>query len=109
MVTKSHALVSLSRLKFENKLKYRQGSTDIVSIRIYFPDSQAELIMVTKLLFWGSMLFIFLGFNAREGHLFFFFGIYLLMSAIGLFFRKREGKLRKQAAVEPLPVTSPPA
>lgn len=64
---------------------------------------------MTKLLFWGSMLFIFMGFNALEGNLFFFFGIYLLMSAIGLFFRKREGKGHKREAVESLPVTNPPA
>lgn len=64
---------------------------------------------MTKLLFWGSMLFIFMGVNAREGNLFFFFGIYLLMSAIGLFFRKRETKGGKQKPVEPLPVNNPPA
>ena len=65
--------------------------------------------MMTKLLFWGSILFIFLGFNAREGCLFFFFGIYLLIGAVGLFFRKREGKTGAQTAVESLPVTPPPA
>ena len=65
--------------------------------------------MMTKLLFWGSILFIFLGFNAREGNLYFFFGCYLLMSAIGLFFRQKENKAGQKAAVEALPATNPPA
>ena len=65
--------------------------------------------MLTKLLFWGSMLFIFLGFNALEGNLYFFFGIFLLMSAIGRFFHHRETKGGRKKAVEPLPATNPPA
>jgi hypothetical protein len=48
--------------------------------------------MMLKLLFGGSVLFFYLGVSAREGNLFYFFGTYLLISTIGLFFRRREAK-----------------
>lgn len=64
---------------------------------------------MVKLFFWGSMLFFYLGFNAREGHLFFFFATYSLMAAIGLFFRNNESKKGKPAAVEALPTTQAPS
>ena len=65
--------------------------------------------MMTKLLFWGSMLCFYLGFNAREGNLLYFFAIYSLMAAIGLFFRKRESKMGKPEPVEALPTTETPS
>ena len=55
------------------------------------------------------MLFFYLGFNAREGNLFYFFAIYSLMVAVGLFFRKRESKMGKPAPVEALPSTETPS
>ena len=64
---------------------------------------------MTKLFFWGSMIFFYLGFNAREGNLFYFFAIYSLMVAIGLFFRKREAKKGKPAVAEALPATQTPS
>ena len=60
---------------------------------------------MNKLLFWGSMMFFYLGFNAREGNLYYFFAIYLLMGAIGLFFRRRDLKNGKSEAAEALPTT----
>ena len=66
-------------------------------------------MMMTKALFWGSIFFVYLGANAREGHLFFFFGIYLFMSAMGLFFRNREAKAGKPTPIETLPSTSEPS
>jgi len=64
--------------------------------------------MPAKILFWGSTLFILIGFKAREGHLFFFFGVYMLMSATGLFFRCREAREKKKTAAESLPTVNSP-
>ena len=65
--------------------------------------------MMVKLLFWGSIPFFYLGFNAREGNLFFFFAIYLLMGAIGLFCRKREARKGKPDPAKALPATQLPS
>jgi hypothetical protein len=65
--------------------------------------------MMVKLLFWGSIIFFYLGFNAREGNLLYFFSIYSLMTAIGLFFRKRDYKKGKPAPAEALPPTETPS
>lgn len=65
--------------------------------------------MVTKLLFWGSVLSMFLGVNAREGDLFFFFGTFFFMSATGFFFRGRENKAGKRPGAEALPSPDEPS
>lgn len=54
--------------------------------------------MKTRLLFWGSVLFFYLGFAAREGNLYYFFAVYLLMSTVGLHCRKRESEKGKPEA-----------
>jgi hypothetical protein len=55
-------------------------------------DRSGKERMMLKLLFGGSVLFFYLGFIAREGNLFYFFATYLLIGAIGLYFRNREAK-----------------
>ena len=41
-------------------------------------------IMKTKLLFFGGIIFLLLGWNTKDGILFFFFAIHLLTLAIGV-------------------------
>jgi hypothetical protein len=65
--------------------------------------------MMLKLLFGGSVIFFYLGFSAREGNLFYFFATYLLVSAIGIYFRNREAKQEKPKAAENLPAPQPPS
>jgi hypothetical protein len=63
--------------------------------------------MTMKLLFWGSVLFFYLGLNAPEGNLFYFVAIYLLVSAIGLYCRRRESKMGKPETVNAPPEAGP--
>jgi hypothetical protein len=56
--------------------------------------------MKTKLLFWGAILFTVLGFNAPEGNLYFFFGSYFLLPAVGRFCMIRESKRVRRAPPE---------
>jgi len=62
--------------------------------------------MKTKLLFWSAILFLILGFNTRDGALFYFFSIHLSMLFIGVFTHKHTKKLQPDETVEPLPEAS---
>jgi len=46
--------------------------------------------MKSKFLFWGAVLFFFLGQNSLDNRLFYFFAFYFAMLFIGVFFYKRE-------------------
>jgi hypothetical protein len=59
--------------------------------------------MKTKLLFWGAILFLALGWNTREGMLFYFFAIHLFMLFIGAFLHQHQCKPQAEEAVKPLP------
>ncbi len=59
--------------------------------------------MLNKLLFFSALGFLILGLKIRDGMVFYFFAIHLLMLAVGLFFRNREKKLHPRPRVEPLP------
>jgi len=62
--------------------------------------------MKTKLLFWSAVLFFFLGSNARDSALFYFFSVHLFMLFIGVHLHKLTKKLQPDQTVEPLPDTS---
>jgi hypothetical protein len=53
--------------------------------------------MKTKLLFWGAVLFLVLGLNAKDGMLFYFFSIHQFMLFVGVLLRKRESKRQPQS------------
>lgn len=59
--------------------------------------------MKTKLLFWGGIIFFALGANAKDGTLFYFFAVHLLMLFIGTFLYKISYTPKKDTRVEPLP------
>ena len=61
--------------------------------------------MKTKLLFWGGVLFLALGLNAKDGTLFYFFSVHLFMLNIGMFLHKISYTPPTEANVEPLPNT----
>jgi hypothetical protein len=63
-------------------------------------------LMKTKLLFWGAILFLVLGLNARDSALFYFFSIHLFMLFIGVILHKLTLKLQPDKTVEPLPEAS---
>ncbi len=47
-------------------------------------------MMKTKLLFFSAFVFLLLGWNTKDGILFFFFAVHLLTLAIGVIFFKHE-------------------
>jgi hypothetical protein len=53
--------------------------------------------MKTKLLFWGAVLFLVLGLNAKDGTLFYFFSIHQFMLFVGVLLRQRESKRQPQS------------
>jgi hypothetical protein len=61
------------------------------------------ILMKTKLLFWSAILFFFLGVNARDSGLFYFFSIHLFMLLIGVILHKLTLKLQPDKTVEPIP------
>ena len=61
--------------------------------------------MKTKLLFWGGVLFLALGLNAKDATLFYFFSVHFFMLYIGVFLHKISYTPQTQASVEPLPET----
>ena len=59
--------------------------------------------MKTKILFWSAVIFLALGFNTKDGILYYFFAIHLFMLFIGAFLHKISYKPRPDTNVEPLP------
>ena len=59
--------------------------------------------MKTKILFWSAVIFLALGFNTKDGVLYYFFAIHLLMLFIGVFLHKISYTPRPDTNVEPLP------
>jgi len=63
-------------------------------------------LMKTKLLLRSAVLFFFLGLNARDSALYYFFSIHLFMLFIGVHLHKLTQKLQPEKKIEPLPETS---
>jgi len=59
--------------------------------------------MKTKILFWSAVLFLALGFNTKDGMLFYFFSVHLFMLYIGVFLHKISYTPKSGANAEPLP------
>jgi len=64
--------------------------------------------MKIKLLVLGALIFLLLGWNTKEGVLFFFFAVHLFTLTIGVFLFKYERKLRPQHTHDPLPDSDSP-
>ena len=60
-------------------------------------------MMKTKLLFLSAFIFLLLGWNTKDGVLFFFFAVHLLTLAIGVIFFKHEQKRHSAIPLETLP------
>jgi len=56
--------------------------------------------MKTKLMFYGGITFLIVGFMSRDNMLYYFFAVHLLTLALGFFLYKRE---KKRTSKEPLP------
>jgi len=61
--------------------------------------------MKIKLLFWGGVLFLALGLNAKDATLFYFFSVHFFMLHIAVFLHKISYTPKTEASVEPLPAT----
>ena len=59
--------------------------------------------MKTKLLFWGGIIFLTLGSNAKDGTLFYFFSVHFFMLFIGMFLHKISYTPQTDKNAEPLP------
>ena len=59
--------------------------------------------MKTKFLFFCALIFLLLGWNTKDGVLFFFFAVHLLTLAIGVVVSKYDQKRRPVPTVDTLP------
>ncbi len=59
--------------------------------------------MKTKLLSFCALIFLLLGWNTKDGVLFFFFAVHLLTLAIAVIVSKYDQKCRPVLAVDTLP------
>ena len=63
--------------------------------------------MKTKFLLFSAIIFLLLGWNSKDGVLFFFFAIHLFTLSIGVILLKFEKKLQPRVRIEPLPPSDP--
>ncbi len=59
--------------------------------------------MKTKLLLWSAIIFLLLGWNTKDGVLFFFFAVHLFTLTIGVLLSKYEQKRHPQSILDTLP------
>ena len=64
--------------------------------------------MKTKLLFLCAVLFLILGWNTKDGVLFFFFAVHLLTLAIGVVVSRIDRKRHPVTTIESLPELDTP-
>jgi hypothetical protein len=64
---------------------------------------QRKTMMKTKLLFFCALIFLLLGWNTKDGVLFFFFAVHLLTLAIGVVVSKYDQKRRPVLTFDTLP------
>jgi len=62
-------------------------------------------MMKIKLLVLGALIFLLLGWNTKDGVLFFFFAVHLFTLTIGVFLFRYERKLQPQQTLDPLPAS----
>ena len=62
-------------------------------------------MMKIKLLVMSAVIFLLLGWNAKDGVLFIFFAVHLFTLTIGLFLSKYDQKRRPNLTLETLPVS----
>ena len=60
-------------------------------------------MMKTKFLLLGAIIFLLLGWNTKDGVLFFFFAVHLFTLTIGVFCSKFDKKLHLTQTIETLP------
>jgi hypothetical protein len=63
--------------------------------------------MKTKLLMLSAITFLLLGWNTKDGVLFFFFAVHLFTLTIGVFLSRYDQKHPPQQTCEPLPASEP--
>jgi membrane protein insertase Oxa1/YidC/SpoIIIJ len=63
--------------------------------------------MKNKILFWSAVLFFVLGLNTKDGILYYFFSIHLIMLFIGILIHTYANKPKANGNIEPLPATEP--
>lgn len=59
--------------------------------------------MKTKLLLLSGIIFLLLGWNTKDGVLFFFFAVHLFTLTLGVFLSKYEQKRHRQCILDSLP------
>ena len=59
--------------------------------------------MKTKFLLFSAIIFVLLGWNSKDGVLFFFFAVHLFTLSIGVILLKFEKKSRPRARIDTLP------
>jgi hypothetical protein len=62
-------------------------------------------MMKIKLLLTGAAIFLLLGWNTKDGILFFFFAVHLFTLTIGLFLAQYDQKRQSNRILETLPVS----
>ena len=68
-----------------------------------FDRLKKDMLMKTKLLFFCALIFLLLGWNTKDGVLFFFFAVHLLTLAIGVVVSKYDQKRRPVLTFDTLP------
>ncbi|MGD9045013.1 MAG: hypothetical protein PVG06_14940 [Desulfobacterales bacterium] len=63
--------------------------------------------MKTKFLFFSAIIFLLLGWNSKDGVLFFFFAVHLFTLSIGAILLKFEKKLQPRTRIATLPPSEP--
>jgi hypothetical protein len=63
--------------------------------------------MKTKLLILSATIFLLLGWNTKDGVLFFFFAVYLFTLTIGVFLSRYDQKHYPQRTLDTLPAADP--
>lgn len=63
--------------------------------------------MKTKFLLFSAIIFLLLGWNSKDGVLFFFFAIHLFTLSIGVILLKFEKKFQPGVRIETMPPSDP--
>ena len=59
--------------------------------------------MKTKFLLFSAIIFLLLGWNSKDGVLFFFFAVHLFTLSVGVILLKFEKKFQPRARIDTLP------
>ena len=63
--------------------------------------------MKTKFLLFSAIIFLLLGWNSKDGVLFFFFAVHLFTLSIGVILLKFEKKFQPRARIDMRPPSNP--